>query len=173
MEELIKKWIRDIPDFPKPGIVFKDITPLLGNPDLFSKVVEVFAKRYQEKKVQAVVAIESRGFLFGAPLALRLGIPLVPVRKKGKLPFKTHEVSYNLEYGSATVEVHVDAIVQGHRVVVIDDLLATGGTAEAACKLIEKSGGEVVECAFVIELGFLHGRDRVAHAPVHSLVQYN
>lgn len=172
MESILKKHIRDVPDFPKPGIVFKDITPILQNPAVFRGIIDAFVTRYGGGKVDAVVGIESRGFLFGAPLAHQLGAAFVPVRKKGKLPYRTVGMSYDLEYGSATIEMHVDAIGAGHRAVIIDDLLATGGTAEAACKLVEKQGGTVVECAFVVELKFLNGREKLAERAVHSLVTY-
>ncbi len=173
MNDILKKYIRDVPDFPKPGIVFKDITPLLQYPDVFRGIIETFVRRYDGKDVDAVVGIESRGFLFGAPLAHQLGAAFIPVRKKGKLPYETVDVSYELEYGSETVEMHTDAIGKGHRVVVIDDLLATGGTADAACKLVEKQGGSVVECAFVVELAFLNGRAKIGNRNIHSLVMYD
>lgn len=171
MESLLKSAIRDVPDFPTPGIIFKDITPILSNGRLFGKVINEFAKRYAAKNIDAIVGVESRGFLFGAPLAYKLGKSCVPVRKKGKLPYKTVEMSYDLEYGSATIEMHVDAVSHGQRVVVIDDLLATGGTAAATCELVEKQGGRVVECAFVVELAFLKGRDKLKR-DVHALVKY-
>lgn len=171
MTDYLRKRIRDVPDFPKPGIVFKDITPLLQDHKAFEAIIKSFVDRYSKKDVDIVVGIESRGFLFGAPLAHQLGASFVPVRKKGKLPYKTVDISYDLEYGSATIEMHTDAVAKGHKVVVVDDLLATGGTADAACKLVQKQGGEVVECAFVVELAFLGGREKIA-APVHSLVSY-
>jgi adenine phosphoribosyltransferase len=173
MEKLLKKHIRDVPDFPKPGIVFKDITPLLQKPEVFSAIIDALVKRYEVEKVDTIVGIESRGFLFGAPLAHKLGASFVPVRKKGKLPYETVDVSYELEYGSATIEMHTDAISKGHRIIVVDDLLATGGTAAAACTLIEGQGGEVVECAFVVELSFLNGREKMGNRKVHSLVAYD
>lgn len=172
LTHLIKSKIRDVPDFPKKGILFKDITPLLQDRNAFAKVVECLAERYAAKKIDAVAGIESRGFLFGAALAYRLGVALVPVRKAGKLPYKTVQTSYDLEYGSATVEMHVDAVAKNGRVVVIDDLLATGGTASAACELVEKVGGKVIECAFVVELGFLKGRDKLQGREIFSLVEY-
>lgn len=172
LTQLIKSKIRDIPDFPKKGIIFKDITPLLQDRGLFAKVVDVFAERYVAKKIDDVVAIESRGFIFGSALAYRLGAAFVPVRKKGKLPYETVENSYALEYGTATVEIHTDGIAKGNRVVVVDDLLATGGTAEAACQLVEKLGGTVVESAFVVELAFLQGRSRLKGREIFSLVEY-
>ena len=172
METFLKKHNRDVPDFPKPGIVFKDITPLLQNHAAFERIISNFVDRYAGKGIDTIVGIESRGFLFGAPLAHQLGASFVPVRKKGKLPYKTVDISYDLEYGSATIEMHTDAIRKGQRVVVVDDLLATGGTAGAACKLVVQQGGEVVECAFVVELAFLGGRDKIDAAPVYSLVSY-
>jgi adenine phosphoribosyltransferase len=172
MEELLKKHIRDIPDFPKPGIVFKDITPILQNHHVFDSTIRALVDRYKDKGIDAVVGIESRGFFFAAPLAHQLRASLVPVRKKGKLPYKTVNVSYDLEYGSATIEMHTDAIKKGQKVLVVDDLLATGGTAGAACKLVKGQGGNVVECAFIVELKFLGGRDKIPGTPVHSLVSY-
>lgn len=172
METILKSAIRDVPDFPKPGIVFKDITPVLSDSKIFSKVIDSFVERYRSKKPDAVIGIESRGFLFGAPLAYKLGASCVPVRKKGKLPYKTVEESYELEYGSATIEMHVDAVKPGQKVIVIDDLLATGGTAAATCNLVEKQGAHVIECAFVVELAFLNGREKLKQN-VHSLVKYS
>lgn len=172
LTEQIKSKIRDVPDFPKKGILFKDITPLLQDRELFAKIIDCFGERYVGKRVDCIVGIESRGFLFGAALAYRLGASLVPVRKSGKLPYKTIQASYELEYGKAEVEVHVDALKKGDRVVVIDDLLATGGTAAATCKLVEKLEAEVVECAFVVELNFLKGREKLKGREVFSLVEY-
>ncbi len=171
MNELRAK-IRDVPNFPKEGIVFKDITPLLADPRSFQLVIDTFAKRYAQRGIDSVVAVESRGFIFGAPLAYRLDAGFIPVRKRGKLPYKTQSVQYSLEYGTDTIEVHQDAIHKGSRVLVIDDLLATGGTAKATCELVEKSGGVVVECAFVIELGFLQGREKFKGYEIFSLIQY-
>lgn len=172
MVALIKKHIRDVKDFPKPGIVFKDITPLLQQPEAFNAAIEAFVNRYRNQEIDVVAGIESRGFIFGAPLAMQLGASFVPVRKKGKLPYSTVETSYDLEYGSATIEMHTDAVKHGQRVLVVDDLLATGGTAGAACQLIEQQGANIVECAFVVELEFLNGRDRMKRVPIFSLVQY-
>ncbi|MFH0799431.1 MAG: adenine phosphoribosyltransferase [Pseudomonadota bacterium] len=172
MEAFLRKHIRDVPDFPKPGIMFKDITPLLQNHEAFARVIKNLVERYKPQGVDVIVGIESRGFLFGAPLAHQLGASFIPVRKKGKLPYKTVDVSYDLEYGSATIEMHIDAIKKGQKVVVVDDLLATGGTAGAACKLVERQGGKVVECAFVVELAFLGGREKIKGRPVYSLVSY-
>ena len=173
MEAFLKQHIRDIPDFPKPGIVFKDITPLLQNHAAFDRIIQSFVDRYAPRGIDAIVGIESRGFLFGAPLAHQLGASFIPVRKKGKLPYTTVDISYDLEYGSATIEMHTDAIRKGQKVVVVDDLLATGGTAGAACQLVQRQGGEVVECAFVVELAFLGGRGKIKHSPVYSLVSYS
>ena len=171
MEDLKKK-IRDIPDFPKPGIIFKDITPLLADAKSFQTVIDSLAKRYAGKGIDCVVGVESRGFIFGAALAYRMDAGFVPVRKKGKLPYKTESIEYSLEYGTDHVEIHQDAIHQASRVLVVDDLLATGGTAKATCDLIKKTGGEVVECAFVIELGFLNGREKLKGHEIFSLIQY-
>lgn len=164
--------IRAIVDFPKPGIVFRDITPLLARPVVFRHVVGELVDRYRDRGVDTVLGIESRGFLFGAPLALELGCAFVPARKPGKLPHARLARSYALEYGEATLELHADAVEKGQRVLVIDDLLATGGTAKASCELIEELGGKVEECAFVIELDGLGGREALAPRPVHSLVRY-
>ena len=164
--------IRNVPDFPIPGIQFKDITTLLSDGAAFGQVVDAFASRYEGRGIEAVVGIESRGFIFSAPLAYRLGVGLVPVRKHGKLPAATHRIEYDLEYGSNKLEIHRDALKPNARVVVIDDLLATGGTVAAACQLVEMAGGVVDEVAFVIELAFLKGREKLASYPVFSLVQY-
>src|SRR5712692_1934835 len=157
----IREAIRDIPDFPKPGIVFKDITPLLGNGGLFRQTIDLLADRYRNKSGDTVLRIESRGFIVGAALAYRLGAGFCIVRKPGKLPYQTHRASYQLEYGSDTLEVHRDAIKPGARVLIADDLIATGGTAAAACELVAMLGGKVVECAFVIELSFIKGREKL------------
>ena len=164
--------IRNVPDFPIPGIQFKDITTLLSDGPAFGQVVDAFASRYEGRGIEAVVGIESRGFIFSAPLAYRLGVGLVPVRKHGKLPAATHRIEYDLEYGSNKLEIHRDALKPNARVVVIDDLLATGGTVAAACQLVEMAGGVVDEVAFVIELAFLKGREKLTSYPVFSLVQY-
>jgi adenine phosphoribosyltransferase len=171
--EELRRAIRDIPDFPKPGIVFKDITPLLSDGRLFSRTIDILADRYQGKSVDTVLGIESRGFIVGAALAYRLGAGFCIVRKPGKLPYQTHRASYQLEYGSDTLEIHRDAIKPSGRVVIADDLIATGGTAAAACELVSKLGGEVVECAFVIELSFLKGREKLKSCGVYSIVQYD
>ena len=169
---LASKLIRDIPDFPKSGILFKDITPVLGDAAAFQEVVDCFVSQAQGWSPDLVVGIESRGFLFGAPVALALGIGFVPVRKIGKLPAQTIQEEYALEYGTATVEVHRDAILPGQRVLIVDDLLATGGTAAAAAKLVEKLGGRVVGFSFLVELAFLSGRKALSGYDVHSLLTY-
>lgn len=168
----IKAAIRDIPDFPKPGILFKDITPVLNDPALFRICIDHFAARHKGSGIKKIAAIESRGFLFGAALADRLGIGLVPIRKKGKLPYKTAEMTYDLEYGSATIEAHTDAFNPGEPVLLIDDLLATGGTAAAATALIEKLGGRVVELDFLVELTFLDGRAKLPGRTIHAPVAF-
>lgn len=170
--ERLKGKIRDVPDFPKPGVLFKDITPLLADVRSFQAVVDTLAKRYADKTADLVVAVESRGFIFGAALAYRIDSGFIPVRKKGKLPFKVEAVEYALEYGTDRIEIHQDAIHPGTRVLVVDDVLATGGTAKATCELVQKMGGKVVECAFVVELGFLKGRDKLKGQEIFSLLQY-
>jgi adenine phosphoribosyltransferase len=164
--------IRNIPDFPIPGVQFKDITTLLRDGPAFQQVVNSLASRYKGRAIEAIVGIESRGFIFSAPLAYRLGVGLVPIRKHGKLPAATHQIEYELEYGSNKLEIHRDAFVPGTRVVIIDDLLATGGTVAAACELVEMAGGVVDEVAFLVELEFLHGREKLQKYPVFSLVRY-
>ena len=168
----IEAAIRNIPDFPKPGIQFKDITPVLANPRLFSGCIELLTDHFKPGMVDAVVGIDARGFIFAAAAAVKLQAGFVPVRKKGKLPYQTHEQEYELEYGTATVAVHVDALKPGSRVLLIDDLLATGGTAAAAAALVQKLGGQILEISFVIELGFLRGRDKLKNYPVRSLIRY-
>jgi len=168
----LKQFIRDIPDFPKQGILFRDITPLLQTPDAFKYVVDRFTDEYRQAGLNAVVAIESRGFLFGAPLALSLGVSLVPVRKAGKLPAKHISVEYSLEYGTSQLDIHEDALKRGQKALVVDDLLATGGTANAAAKLVELLGAEIHGIAFVVELAFLKGRERLREYDVLSLVTY-
>jgi adenine phosphoribosyltransferase len=168
----LRATIRDVPDFPKPGIMFKDITPLLAQPRAFHTVTEMLADRMTLHAPQGIVAIESRGFLFGAPLAVRLGLPLLVVRKPGKLPYKTVAMSYQLEYGSDRVEIHVDAIQPGVSYAVVDDLIATGGTAAATADLVEMRHGTVACCAFVIELGFLHGRERLGDRAIEALIAF-
>jgi len=173
MIERIRAAIRDVPDFPKPGILFKDITPVLNDPLLFGGVVDELAARYVPMKIDRVAAMESRGFIFGAPLAARLGAGFVPLRKFGKLPHTTVAETFNLEYGTETLEIHTDAVRPGDRVLVVDDLLATGGTAAAAIKLIAKTGGRVVEMAFLVELAFLGGRRRIDGVPVYAMIRYD
>lgn len=164
--------IRNVPDFPIPGIQFKDITTLLGNGPAFQQVVNQLVERYRNRGITAIVGIESRGFIFSAPLAYALGVGLVPVRKPGKLPSATYKIEYALEYGTNTLEIHRDAFEPGARVVVVDDLLATGGTVDAACRLAEMAGAQVEEVAFLIELEFLHGREKLGGRPVFSLIRY-
>jgi len=169
---VIERFIRDVPDFPKPGILFKDITPLLQSAEGLKLTIDQLAAVVDPASYDLVCGVESRGFIFGTALALRVGKGFAPIRKPGKLPWKTESQSYELEYGTDRIEIHVDAVKPGQRVLLVDDLLATGGTAEAAIKLLRRIGGEVAACAFVIELVFLHGRQRLAEAPVHSLVKY-
>ncbi len=168
----LHKFIRDIPDFPKPGILFKDITPLLANPPAFRNAIDRMADHYRRVPFDTVAAVEARGFLFAAPLALELARPLVPLRKPGKLPYRTYSLAYDLEYGSAELQVHTDGVGPGQRVLLVDDLLATGGTMQAGCQLVEKVGGEVVGCAFLVELTFLGGREKLKPREVFSLIQY-
>ena len=168
----IEKAIRNIPDFPKPGIQFKDITPLLADARLFSGCIDLLTKEYQAGMVDTVVGIDARGFIFAAAAALKLQAGFVPVRKKGKLPYTTHEQSYDLEYGANTIAIHTDALKKGSRVLLIDDLLATGGTAAAAAQLVEKVGARILQINFVIELSFLKGRERLSRYPLRSLVVY-
>ncbi len=168
----IEHAIRSIPDFPKPGILFKDITPLLADARLFATSIDLLIGDFKPGMVDAVVGIDARGFIFAAAAALKLQTGFVPVRKKGKLPFQTHEQEYDLEYGTATIAMHVDALQPGSRVLLIDDLLATGGTAAAAATLVQKLGGEILEISFLIELSFLGGRRKLKQLPVRSLVVY-
>ena len=169
----LRDFIRDIPDFPKPGVQFKDITPLLADPTAFQHSIDLLSIQFAGQKIDAIAAAEARGFIFGAPLALELGISFVPIRKPGKLPFETRRFEYDLEYGSDSLEMHVDALPTGSRVLLIDDLLATGGTIEACKKLAEHSDAEVVGCGFLVELTFLNGRDRLKNCDVYSLIQYD
>lgn len=169
---LAESLVRDVPDFPKPGILFKDITPVVQDPAALKEVIQKFAEWGRGLKADVVVGIEARGFIFGAPLAIELGISFVPLRKLGKLPGERITEEYALEYGINTVEMHVDAIKPGQRVIIIDDLLATGGTAAAACRLSERIGGEVVGCGFLIELDFLEGRKILSSYEIHSLLRY-
>lgn len=167
----MEKFIRNVPDFPKPGILFKDITPLLGNAKALKSAVDKLAKPFKDSGVQYVVGIESRGFIFGSLVAQKLKAGFVPVRKPGKLPAATISESYELEYGTDTVQIHADAIPAGAKVLMVDDLLATGGTMSAACRLVEKLQAEIMGVAFVIELCFLNGKNKLSKYPVHSLMK--
>lgn len=168
----LKEFIRDIPDFPKPGILFRDITPLLGSPEAFRESIRRLAEHYRGRRVDAIVAAEARGFIFAAPLAVELGAGFVPIRKPGKLPFDTHAFHYELEYGKDTLEMHIDGVSPGQHVLVVDDLLATGGTVGACCKLLEKTGASIVGCAFAIELAALGGAAKFAPHESFSLIRY-
>ena len=168
----LSRWIRDIPDFPKPGVGFKDITPLLTHPEAFGAVIDRLTERYAGTAIDTIAAAEARGFIFGAPLALRLNAGFVPIRKPGKLPYATVALEYQLEYGTDRLEVHTDAFAQGRRVLLIDDVLATGGTMRACCDLVKQAGAVVVGCAFVLELSFLGGRERLSPYEVTSLITY-
>jgi len=168
----IERAIRNVPDFPKPGIQFKDITPALADPRLFSGCIDLLIDGFKPGQVDAVVGIDARGFIFAAAAAMKLQAGFVPVRKKGKLPYKTHEQEYDLEYGTSSVAMHVDALKPGSRVLLIDDLLATGGTAAAAASLVQKLGAQILEISFLIELKFLNGRDRLKGHKVRSVVVY-
>jgi adenine phosphoribosyltransferase len=168
----LAEYIRDIPDWPKKGILFRDITPLLASPEAFPAAVEALSRPWREVGIEYVAAVEARGFIFGAAVAARLGAGFIPIRKKGKLPYETERVTYDLEYGTDCVEMHRDAVTHGARVLMVDDLLATGGTMWAACQLVEKLGARVVGIAFLIELTDLHGRDRLASYNVHSVIRY-
>ena len=170
--EQARALIRDVPDFPQPGILFKDLTPLLGEPAAFRAVIDEMAGRVRGRGFNRIVAIESRGFLFGAALADRLGLGLAPVRKLGKLPYKTDRVEYALEYGTGTLEVHVDAVRPGEKVVVVDDLLATGGTVAGTIELVKQLQGQIVALAFLIELKALHGRDRLEGYDIATLIEF-
>jgi adenine phosphoribosyltransferase len=170
--DTLKSKIRDIPDFPKPGIIFKDITPLLADPDSLRLAVHELAKPFKNSNITAVAGVEARGFIFGVLVALELNIGFIPLRKAGKLPHKVKSVNYTLEYGETSLEAHIDAIKDGDQILLIDDLLATGGTAQASCQLVESLGGTVIACAFVIELTFLNGRNQLANTPIHSLIHY-
>jgi len=164
--------IRDVKDFPKPGIVFKDITPILGEHALLQRSIDLLTESARDQQIDKVVAIDARGFIFGAPVALALGAGFAPVRKKGKLPWKTYEEAYSLEYGENIVEIHQDAVKPGDKVLLIDDLLATGGTAAAAVKLLEKLGADIVSVTFLIELAFLNGREQINHPSINSIITY-
>ena len=172
MAENLKRLIRDVKDYPKKGIIFRDITTLIKEAEAFNRVVDIFCEKCGDKKVDLVAAVESRGFIFGGALAQKLGAGFVPIRKFGKLPADTEVESYDLEYGTDSLEIHKDAIKKGQRVVLVDDLLATGGTMEAACRLVKKLGGEVAKILVMIELSFLKGRDRLKDYDLFSLIQY-
>ena len=170
--ESLKDFVRDVPDFPKPGILYRDITPLLHSPSALRTAVDGLAERYRDSQIDVIAAAEARGFLFGLPLAMELGVGFVPIRKPGKLPYETRSVEYELEYGTDTLEIHADAMREGQRVLIVDDLLATGGTVAACCELIEAAGAVVVACAFLIDLTFLGGAERLAPREVFSLLEY-
>ncbi len=167
-----KSLIRDVPDFPKKGIIFKDITPLLKHPKAFQEVVRQMASRYQNQNITGIVAMESRGFILGGALATQMGVSFIPVRKPGKLPWKTLQETYELEYGKDTLEIHEDSIAKGDRVLVLDDVLATGGTAAATIRLVERAGGQVVEACFLIHLSFLNGHEKLKSTPLYSIIHY-
>lgn len=168
----LKKRIRTVPDFPKKGILFRDITPLLIDPEAFSLVNDLFYERYAKLGFDKIASIESRGFIFGSTLAYRIGKGFIPLRKPGKLPWKTVEERYTLEYGEASLEMHVDAVVSGERILIVDDLLATGGTAEAAAHLVERQGGVVAELSFLVELSDLGGSRKLERWPTHSFIEF-
>ncbi len=169
---MLKELIRDIPDFPKEGIIFKDITPVLQSPAGLKEVVNKFSEHYANQKVDVIVGAEARGFLFGPAVAINLGAGFVPVRKPGKLPYETASMTYDLEYGTDTLEIHKDAVKAGDNVLMMDDLLATGGTMAASCELVESLGGKIMGCAFLIELGFLNGKEKLGEYDIFSLIQY-
>ncbi|MBM4001533.1 MAG: adenine phosphoribosyltransferase [Planctomycetes bacterium] len=168
----LKRYVRDVPDFPKPGILFRDITPLLANPGAFREAIQRMAAPFRGERVDVVVAAEARGFIFAAPMAVELNAGFVPIRKPGKLPFDTHAFHYELEYGADTLEIHIDGVRHGQRALVVDDLLATGGTVEACCRLLSDCGAVIVGCAFLIELAELGGATRIAPNRVHRVIRY-
>lgn len=168
----LKQFIRDIPDFPKPGILFRDITPLLAQPHAFREVIRRLADRFKDRGINVVAAAEARGFIFAGPLALELDAGFVPIRKPGKLPYRTHSLEYDLEYGSDKLEMHADGVLAGQKVLLVDDLLATGGTIGACCKLVEQAGAKIVACAFVIELVALKGVERIGPYETYSVIKY-
>ena len=170
--EKVRAGVRDVPDFPKKGIIFKDITPILKDGELFRLSIDLFLEQCRGKKVDKIVGIDARGFLFGSAVAYELGVGFVPLRKKGRLPYKTESAKYSLEYGEAEMELHIDAITGGEQIVLIDDLLATGGTSASAAALIRKVGGELVAAIFLIELEFLHGRKKLEPTPIVSFLKY-
>jgi adenine phosphoribosyltransferase len=169
---VLQRYIRSIPDWPKKGVLFRDITPLLADPEAFAAAVDALCDGFAGIGVEYVAAVEARGFIFGAAVARKLGVGFVPIRKQGKLPFKTESVSYDLEYGTDTLEVHSDAIRRGEKVLMVDDLLATGGTMAAACKLIEKIGGQIAGITFLIELGELAGREKLRAYSINTVIHY-
>jgi adenine phosphoribosyltransferase len=168
----LTQFVRDVRDFPKPGIVFKDITPLLANPVAFEAAIDQMADAFRDQDIDVIATAEARGFLLAAPLALKLNKGLVPIRKPGKLPYDTHSHSYDLEYGSDTLEMHVDGIQPGQKVLVVDDLLATGGTIGACCEMIEKCDAKIAACAFLINLTFLPGAEKLSRYPLFSVIEY-
>lgn len=168
----LKDRIRDVPDFPKEGIIFKDITTLLKDKDAFKKSIDLLAKKFKKENIEMVVGVEARGFIFGAALAYKLGVGFVPVRKKGKLPSKTRKVTYELEYGEDVLEMHEDAIIPKQRVLIVDDLLATGGTVKATIELVKAEKGVIAGVAFLVELRFLKGKDKIKDLPVYSVIKY-
>jgi adenine phosphoribosyltransferase len=170
--ERLRLAVRDVPDFPKKGILFKDITPILSDGMLFRASIDVFLQQCRSKSIDKIVGIDARGFLFGSAVAYELGIGFVPLRKKGRLPYKTESAKYSLEYGEAEMELHIDAIKEGEKIVLIDDLLATGGTSASAATLINKVGGNLIEAMFLIELEFLNGREKLRPTPVTSFLKY-
>ena len=170
--EQLTKAIRDVPDFPIAGVLFKDITTVLMDPKLFKETIDLFVSRYKNRGIAKIAAVDARGFLFAGAVAAQIGAGLVPIRKKGKLPYKTIEETYSLEYGTATLTMHVDAIKKGEKVLIMDDLLATGGTALASAHLVEKLGGQVDELAFLIELAFLKGREKVGGYPIYAPIVF-
>lgn len=170
--EQLKAKIRDIPDFPVQGIIFKDITPLVQDPASLRLAISALIAPYKNTNITAIAGMEARGFIFGSLVAWELNVGFIPLRKPGKLPYDVQSVDYKLEYGKASLEVHIDAINPGDKILLVDDLLATGGTAKASCQLVEKLGGEVVACAFVVELAMLNGRDQLSGYSIHSLIEY-
>nr|WP_318971845.1 adenine phosphoribosyltransferase [Luteolibacter ambystomatis] len=170
--DALRAAVRDVVDFPKPGIVFKDITPILANGPLFRDAITLLCNPAADQRIDKIVGIDARGFIFAAAVADRLGVGFVPIRKKGKLPWKTRQTSYSLEYGESVVELHEDAVIPGERVMLVDDLLATGGTAAAALQLLTELGAEIVSVSFLIELSFLHGRDKLGSHPIRSILSY-
>ncbi len=172
IKDSIIKAVRVVPDFPVKGVIFKDITPILSDIDLYNKIVETIVDKYKDKNITKIAALESRGFIFGISIAQKLNVPFIPIRKKGKLPYKTVSATYSLEYGTSTVEMHIDAVNENDNVLIVDDLLATGGTACAAIELVQKLKGNVAACAFVIELTFLNGKDKLKDIEYSSIVQY-